>query len=171
MISTIAKILKVLNSETAPGQISLALCFALIVGLTPLYSLHNLLVLLLVFFLRVNLTTFIVGWIFFSGVAYILDPIFHRLGLAILTAASLEGVWTSLYNILIFRLAKFNNTIVMGSVLFSLIFFLPTYFLSNIIINKYRDHILAWVRKTRLMQLLKGSKLFQAYEAVSGWKE
>jgi uncharacterized protein (TIGR03546 family) len=171
MISTIAKILKVLNSETAPGQISLALCFALIAGLTPLYSLHNLAVLLLVLFLRVNLSSFIVGWVFFSGVAYILDPIFHRLGLALLTAPSLEGLWTSLYNILIFRLSKFNNSIVMGSVLFSLIFFLPAYFLSNMIINKYRDHILAWIRKTRLMQLLKGSKLFQAYEAVSGWRE
>ena len=171
MITTIAKILKVLNSETTPGQISLALCFALIAGLTPLYSLHNLVVLLLVLFLRVNLSTFIVGWIFFSGLAYILDPIFHRLGLALLTAPSLEALWTSLYNMLIFRLSKFNNSIVMGSVLFSLIFFLPVYFLSNILINKYRDHILAWVRKTRLVQLLKGSKLFQAYEAVSGWRE
>jgi uncharacterized protein (TIGR03546 family) len=171
MISTIAKILKVLNSETAPGQISLALCFALIVGLTPLYSLHNLLVLLLILFLRVNLSTFIVGWIFFSGIAYILDPIFHRIGLALLTTASMEGLWTSLYNITIFRFLKFNNSIVMGSVLFSLVFFLPVYFLSNILINKYRDNILAWVRKTRLMQLLKGSKLFQAYETVSGWRE
>jgi len=171
MISTIAKILKVLNSETAPGQISLAICFALIVGLTPFYSLHNLLVLLLVLFLRVNLTTFIVGWLFFSGIAYILDPIFHRLGLAVLTAASLEGLWTSLYNIMIFRLSNFNNSIVMGSVLFSLIFFIPVYFLSNMLITNYRDHILAWIRKTRLMHLIKGSKLFQAYETVSGWRE
>jgi uncharacterized protein (TIGR03546 family) len=171
MISTMAKILKVLNSETAPSQISLALSFALIAGLTPLYSLHNLLVLLLVLFLRVNLSTFILGWIFFSGVAYILDPIFHRLGLALLTAPSLEGLWTSLYNILIFRLSKFYNSIVMGSALFSLIFFLPVYFLTNILINKYRDHILAWVRQTRVMQVLKGSKLFQAYEAVSGWRD
>jgi len=171
MIGTIAKILKVLNSETAPGQISLALCFAMIVGLTPLYSLHNLLVLLLVLFLRVNLSAFIVGWVFFSGVAYILDPVFHRIGLALLTAPSLQGLWTSLYNILIFRFAKFNNSIVMGSVLFSLIFFLPVYFLSNMLINKYRDHILAWIRNTRLMQVLKGSKLYQAYETVSGWRE
>ena len=89
MIGTIAKILKALNSETAPGQISMALCFALIIGLTPLYSLHNLLVLLLVLLLRVNLSAFIAGWVFFSGIAYILDPIFHRIGLALLTTASL----------------------------------------------------------------------------------
>jgi uncharacterized protein (TIGR03546 family) len=171
MINWIAKLLKVLNSETAPGQISLALCFAMIVGLTPLYSLHNILVLLLVLILRVNLSFFLLGWVLFSGIGYLLDPLFHRIGLAILSAESLEPFWTILYNITIFRLSNFNNSIVMGSLLFCLILFLPIYFISNSIITKYRDHILSWIRKTRVMQALKASKLFQAYETVSGWRE
>ena len=151
MIHRIAKLLKVLNSETDPAQISLAFCFAMIMGLTPLYSIHNLIVLFFLLLLRVNLSTFIL--------------------LAILTTNSLEAFWTSLYNLTIFRLAHFNNSILMGSLLFSLILFIPVFLLSNMLIKRYRDHILAWVRKTRLMQLLKGSKLFQAYEAVSGWRE
>jgi uncharacterized protein (TIGR03546 family) len=171
MIHRIANLLKVLNSETDPAQISLALCFAMIMGLTPLYSIHNLIVLFFLLLLRVNLSTFILGWLFFSGVSYLLDPFFHRIGLAVLTAKSLEAIWTALYNIVIFRLANFNNSIAMGSLLVSFILFVPVFLLSNILINKYRDHILAWVRKTRLMQLLKGSKLFQAYEAVTGWRE
>ncbi len=171
MIHRIAKLLKVLNSETDPAQISLAFCFAMIMGLTPLYSIHNLIVLFFLLLLRVNLSTFILGWLFFSGVSYLLDPLFHRIGLAILTTKSLEAFWTSLYNLTIFRLAHFNNSILMGSLLFSLILFIPVFLLSNMLIKRYRDHILAWVRKTRLMQLLKGSKLFQAYEAVSGWRE
>jgi uncharacterized protein (TIGR03546 family) len=100
-----------------------------------------------------------------------LTSLFHRIGLAILTAKTLETIWTALYNITIFRLANFNNSIVMGSLIVSLILFVPVFLLSNMLINKYRDHILAWVRKTRIMQILKGSKLFQAYEAVSGWGE
>ncbi|UCH22092.1 MAG: TIGR03546 family protein [Deltaproteobacteria bacterium] len=171
MINRVAKLMKVLNSETDPAQISLAVCFAMIIGLTPLYSLHNLLFLFIVLLLRVNLAAFILGWLFFSGVAYILDPLFHRIGLAILTAKTFETIWTALYNITIFRLANFNNSIVMGSLIVSLILFVPIFLLSNMLINKYRDHILAWVRKTRIMQILKGSKLFQAYEAVSGWGE
>lgn len=171
MINRIAKLMKVLNSETDPAQISLAVCFAMIMGLTPLYSLHNLLFLFMVLLLRVNLASFILAWLLFSGVAYLLDPLFHSIGLAILTAETLEAVWTALYNITIFRLANFNNSVVMGSLLVSLILVIPVFLLSNMLIKKYRDHILAWVRKTRIMQLLRGSKLFQAYEAVSGWGE
>jgi uncharacterized protein (TIGR03546 family) len=171
MIKRVAKLLKVINSETAPGQISLALCFAMIVGLTPLYSLHNFLILLLVLLLRVNLSSFILGWVLFSGIAYLLDPLFHRIGLTVLSAESLESFWTTLYNITIFRLSNFNNSIVMGSLIFSLALFLPIYFLSNSLITKYRDHVLAWVRKTRIMEIFRASKLYKAYEAVSGWGE
>lgn len=169
MINIIAKLLKVINSETDPGQISLAFCLAMVAGLTPLYSLHNLFVFLLVLLLRVNLSTFILGLTFFTGVAYLLDPLFHRIGLAVLTADAFNGLWTSLYNNTLFRLAKFNNTIVMGSLVFSLIAFIPFLLLMNQIIVRYREHILAWVQKTRLMQLLKTTKLYSVYQAVSGW--
>ncbi len=170
MIRMIAKLLKVLNSEAEPGQISLAFCFSMIIGFTPFYSLHNIIVILLVLLIRVNLSAFILGWVFFSGLAYLLDPLFHRIGLALLTASSLEGLWTSLYNITIFRLENFNNTIVMGSLFLSLLLFIPLYFALNLGIRKYRDHILAWVEKTRFMQAFKASKLYSAYQTVSGWR-
>ena len=35
MIDAVARLLKVLNSETEPGQISLALCLSMIAGFTP----------------------------------------------------------------------------------------------------------------------------------------
>lgn len=169
MIKMIAKLLKVLNSETDPGQISLALCLAMVAGLTPLYSPHNVFVFMLVLLLRVNLSAFILGLTFFTGVAYLLDPLFHRTGLAILSAGALNGLWTGLYNITLFRLAKFNNSIVMGSLIISAIAFVPLYIFLNLLIRRYREHILAWVQKTRVMQLLKSSKLYSAYQVVSGW--
>lgn len=169
MIKAIAKLLKVLNSETDPGQISLALCLAMVAGLTPLVSIHNLLIFLLVLLLRVNLSAFILGLAFFTGIAYLLDPVFHRMGHGILTAGALNGLWTSFYNITLLRLAKFNNSIVMGSLVFSGIAFVPLFMLLNLLIRRYREYILAWVQKTRMMQLLKASKLYSAYQAVSGW--
>ena len=169
MLRMIAKLFRVLNSETEPGQISLAFCFAMILGLTPLISLHNLLVLLIVLLIRVNLSAFILGWAFFSGLAYLLDPLFHWIGLNVLTASVLKGIWTTFYNVTLFRLEKFNNSIVIGSLLFSLIFFIPLYLLLNLAIRRYRDHVLAWVQKTRIMQALKASKLYTAYQAVSWW--
>ena len=169
MVNMIAKLLKVINSETDPGQISLAFCLAMVAGLTPLYSLHNLFILLLVLLLRVNLSVFLLGLAFFTGIAYLLDPVFHRIGLGILNAGALNGIWTNFYNITLLRLAKFNNSIVMGSLVFSVIAFVPLLMLLNLLIRRYREHILAWVRKTRIMQLLKTSKLYSAYQAVSGW--
>jgi uncharacterized protein (TIGR03546 family) len=169
MLTIIAKIFKTLNSETEPFQISLALCFAMIAGLTPLWSLHNIIVLLLVLMLRVNLTTFILGWLGFSGVAYVLDPVFHIFGLYILTNNALHGFWTSLYNSTLWRLSNFNNSILMGSLIISLGLFVPLFFLSNLMINRYREHILSWVLKSRIVQTLKASKFYSIYQSVSDW--
>ena len=169
MIRIIAKILKILNSETEPTQISLALCFSMIIGLTPLYSLHNLLVLLLVLIFRVNLSVFILGFVFFTGIAYLLDPLFHWIGFKLLTLSSLKGVWTTLYNSTLWRIERFNNSILMGSLFFSLLAFFPLYIGSNISIRNYREYVLEWVRKTRVMKAFTASKLYRAYESVTGW--
>lgn len=170
MIEAIANLLKVLNSETEPGQISLALCLSMVAGFTPVLSPHNLLVLLLVLVLRVNLSAFGLGWAFFSAAAYLLDPLFHRMGQAALTAPALMNFWTGLYNAAWFRLDRLNNTIVMGSLLFSLILFIPALVLFNLLIRRYRMHIHAWAKKTRLMQAFQATKLYEIYHSVSGWR-
>jgi uncharacterized protein (TIGR03546 family) len=169
MLKPLAKLLKILNSETNPSQISLALCFSMIAGLTPLFSLHNLFVFLLVLILRVNLSAFLVGLACFSGTAYLLDPLFHRIGLAVLTADALNDLWTTLYNSTLWRIEHFNNTIVMGSFLSSLTLFIPVFILSNLLIHRYRQHVLAWVRKTRFMRALQATSLYQTYRSLSGW--
>ncbi|MDR4462287.1 MAG: TIGR03546 family protein [Nitrospirales bacterium] len=170
MIKLLAKLLRVLNSETDPGQISLGLCFALIIGFTPLLSLHNLFVLLLVFILRVNLSAFLLGLALFTGIAYLLDPLFHLLGFAILTAPSLADLWTSLYQSVWWRLEHFNNSIVMGSLVFSVAMFVPVLLLSNLLIRRYRQHVMVWVQRSRIMQMFKASKLYQTYETLSSWR-
>ncbi len=168
MIRGIAKLLRVLNSETEPGQISLGFCLSMIAGLTPFYSLHNLLVLFLLLILRVNISVFIIGLAFFSAIGYLLDPLFHSIGLYLLTMDSLQGLWTYLYNSTIWRIERFNNTIVMGSLVSSMVLFLPLYILSNLVIKRYREHVLKWVEKTRLMQAFKATKFYHIYRSLSG---
>jgi uncharacterized protein (TIGR03546 family) len=171
MIKLLAKLLRVLNSETEPGQISLGLCLAMIAGLTPLVSLHNVFVLLLVCLLRVNVSAFLLGLAGFTGIAYLLDPLFHQLGVAILSAPALEGLWTSLYQSVWWRLEHYNNSIVMGSLAFSLALFVPVLLSGNFLIRRYRQHVLAWVQQTKVMQLFKASKLYQTYQTLSAWRD
>jgi uncharacterized protein (TIGR03546 family) len=170
MVRLLLKLLRVLNSETRPAQISLALCLAMVAGLTPLLSLHNLLVLLLVLVVRVNLAAFLLGLALFAGLGVLLDPLFHTVGLTVLKAAALQEVWVTLYNTAAGRLEHFNNTIVMGSLVVSLVAFVPLFVVANGLIRRYRDHVLAWVRKTRLVQALKATKLFRTYQAVTALK-
>ncbi|MDR9502163.1 MAG: TIGR03546 family protein [Desulfurivibrionaceae bacterium] len=168
MLRLIAKLLKVLNSDAQPGQISLGFCLAMVAGLTPLLSLHNLLVLLLVCVLRANLAAFLLSLLLFTGIAYLFDPLFSQLGLALLTAPPLQALWSALYDMALFRLENFNNSIVMGSLAASLVLFFPLYLLGNLLIRKYRDHVLRWVKKSRLMQFFMASKVYRYYQNVRG---
>jgi uncharacterized protein (TIGR03546 family) len=169
MLKAIAKLIKVLNSDAEPGQIGAALGFSMIAGLTPFWSLHNLIVLLLVLVLRVNLSAFLLGLVFFSGLAFGLDPLFHRIGLWLLTAGSLNGIWTAMYNQTLWRLERFNNTIVMGSLLTSLVLFIPLLLLSNLLIRQYRARVMTLVQRSRILQAIKASRFYGYYKTVSGW--
>lgn len=169
MIRMAAKLLKVLNSEGDPAQISLAFCFSMISGFLPFFTPINLAVLLIVFLLRVNLSAYLLGMAFFKAIAYILDPLFHPLGLAVLTAAPLEGLWTAMYNSTFLRIQKFNNSVVMGGFVFAIVFFIPLFLGCNALIRRYREHILGWVRKTPLMKMITASNFYHVYEKVSGW--
>ena len=128
-----------------------------------------LLVLLLVLFLRVNLSAFLLGLALFSALAFALDPAFHQVGLALLTLPALNGMWTALYNSTLWRLERFNNSIVMGSLVVSLALFVPMVLIGNRLVVKYREHVLQWVMRTRLMKAFQASKLFGYYQSVSGW--
>jgi uncharacterized protein (TIGR03546 family) len=167
MLKMVANLLKILNSEADPFQISVALGLSMITGFLPLFTPLNLVILLLVLVLRVNISSYLLGSAFFAGVGWFLDPLFHRIGLFVLTAGPLEGLWTALYNSVIGRLQRFNNSVVMGSFVFSLIFFVPLVLLMNAAIRRYREHILIWVKKTRIMQMITASKLYRFYEKIS----
>ena len=64
MIAMLAKLLKALNSDSAPGQIALAFALGLITGLTPLCSLHNLIVVFFACIIRLNFSAFLLATAF-----------------------------------------------------------------------------------------------------------
>ncbi len=168
MLKLLAKLLRALNSDASPGQVSLGFVAGFIVGLTPLWSLHNVLLVFLVMVLRINGSAFLVSWVVFSGIAYLVDPLTEAVGAALLHNPSLSGLWESMYNTDLWRLSHFNNTLVLGSLTSAIVLALPLFFLGRVLIVKYRTHVLSWIRKTRLMQVLKASRLWRLYESLSG---
>lgn len=168
MLTLLARLVKALNSDDSPAQIAAALVLALFVGVTPLWSVHNLVIALLVLVLRINLSMFLAGWGVFTLFAYLLDPLSHQLGLTLLDAASLQGLWNSLYQSDFWRLLAFNNTIVLGSFFICLLLSPILYGLSVWLVSRYRSHVMAWAQRTRLSAWLKSSKLFSIYQSLQG---
>ncbi len=166
MLTVLAKILRLLNSETAPSQIAAAVALACVFGMTPLWTLHNVIVLLLVLWLRINLSLFIVAWGLFTVLAFALDPVIDAVGHALLTADALRPMWAALYGTDFGRLSDFNNTVVMGSLVVSLLLVPVVWYATVVIVRQYRTHLLSWVERTRLYQVLRGTRLFNLYQSI-----
>ena len=164
MLSRILKVIKALNSNEAPWQISLGLIFGAILGLTPLYSLHNLVVLFLALLINLNISMMVVSCVGFSVIAYALDPLFHQVGLALLTSPELKAFWIQFFSCPVFLLSNLNNTLVMGSLVISLAAAVPLFFLFNILVVKYRDVYNTFIGKFPLLRFLK---VLNAYEKIS----
>jgi len=158
MFNPIIKLLRQMSSDTDPAQIALAVSFAMIFSFTPLWSLHNLLVLLLVSVLRVNWSAFLASWGLFSILAFVLDPLFHTIGYQVLTMESMKETWTMMYNNNLWHLENFNNTIAMGSLLVSLVCFIPIFFITKWLIIRYRKNVVEYVLKSHLLKIAKVNK-------------
>ena len=167
IVQYIAKLIKILRSAASPNQIAGGCVLGMIMGLTPLMSLHNVVVLILLIMLNVNIAMAIFCLGVFSGFAYLLDPLFHDFGYYMLVdVQGLKALWTSMYNIPIIALSKFNNTVVMGSLLSSIIAVIPMFFLIKYAVIGYRKHIDARFQKLKIVQIIKGSKIYSLYEKI-----
>lgn len=162
MLRQSIKLFTLLNSETSAWQLAFGACFGMVLGLTPLLSLHNLLVLFLLFAFRVNLSFAILSWGVCSALAYLLDSSFHQLGWTLLNAPSLHDWFTAAYNDPIWRWTRFNNTVVIGSLAVSLVLFVPMAIVLKWLIARYRLHIQRRIEKWRIVQALKASRWFNA---------
>ncbi len=160
MFSQLIKFIRVLSSDVSPLQISAGISLAMVMGLTPLLSLHNVLVVFLLLVLRVNIASFLLAWVFFSGLAYLFDPQFNQLGEYLLSRADLIPLWTDFYNQPIARLFNFNNTLVLGSLVVALLAFIPLLVIGNVLIVRYRQYIVEKFKKSRLFKFLSTSKWF-----------
>jgi uncharacterized protein (TIGR03546 family) len=171
MIQQIIGLIRIIHSETDPRQISLGFALGMIPGLTPLTSLHNLLVLLAILFFRVNIGAAMLSWGVFKILAYALDPLFHQIGLFLLTGvAFLQGLWTTLYNAPLVPYTRFNNSIVMGSLVFSLFAFYPVYWGGRFMVVKYRETWMERFNRLRIVQVFRASDLYKWYSRYSKLK-
>jgi uncharacterized protein (TIGR03546 family) len=165
LIKLIQSLVKALNSEGTPGQVAAGIAMGACLGLTPLLNLHNLLVVGAIMFFRVSVPGATLGWLLFTPVGFLLDPVFDRVGTALLVdSAALQAVWSSAYNAPIVALANPTNTIVVGSLVGWVVLAVPIFFLARAGVGWYRRTIYERYKDAKLFRALRASKIYNAYQ-------
>jgi uncharacterized protein (TIGR03546 family) len=168
MLTLLAKLFHALNSDSSIRQIALAIALGFIVGLSPIFTLHNIVIIFFVLIIRVHLGSFILAVGFFSGLSYILSSLIVGVGESLLTQPDLTGLFTTLYQFSLFKLAHWHNTSILGAFVVGIVLSIPIYFISKLIIEKYRVHIMTFFEKFRIVKALKASKFYSLYSSLSG---
>jgi uncharacterized protein (TIGR03546 family) len=163
MLTVLAKLLKALNSEQSPNQLAMAVCLAAILGLTPLMSLHNIFVVLIALWFRVNLSILIVSYPLFALLGYLLSPVFESVGLSILQAQALVPMWESFFNTVIGRWSNFYFSGVIGSLIIAIASGVVLFPATRIAVAQYRVKWLAKFEQFKVTRMLKASKFWQLY--------
>lgn len=162
-----AKLLKALASEASPSQIAGGVVLGMIIGLTPIMSVHNLIIVILILIFKVNIGMAILSFTIFSGVAYLADPLFHSFGIWLLEMESLQQTWTTMYNNEWWALTKFYNTVVIGSFVSAVLFSIPLFPLTIYGVKMYRKHIHEKVQKWKIVKAMKSTKFYSIYQTVN----
>ncbi len=154
----IFKFLRELNSATSNKMMVLAIVLGLIAGFLPFVNFFTILIFIIVLIFRIPIGLFIASFSFFEFVGYFLDPLFHKTGLFLLKASFLKPLWTFFYNLPFFRWSGFNNTIVMGSLVWGAVLGIVLYFILNKLIALYRSMVFEKLKTKKYLSWLVPSE-------------
>ncbi|HEY6808837.1 MAG TPA: TIGR03546 family protein [Gemmatimonadales bacterium] len=167
----IQSLFNTLHSEGTPGQVAAGLALGAFFGLTPLLSVHTLVIFALLCLLNVSFGGAMLGWAIFTPFGFLLDPVFDAVGRRLLLETpALTPLWTTLANTPVVPLTNFNNSVVLGSVVCSTMAFLPLWFAGCWGVERYRVTLGPKVTSSRLYRAIAASKLYNAYRFFFGGK-
>lgn len=163
LLKQIFGLVKLLNSDTATKQIAAGVACGFILGFAPVFSLQTVLVIFILFFFRIQIGAATISAFFFAFIAWILDPIHNWVGMKVLEAESLNPLFTAMYNMPLVPLTRFYNSIVMGSAIVSIVLALPVFLVSIILIQKYRQTVVARFQNTKFWKAVKATGFYKWY--------
>jgi uncharacterized protein (TIGR03546 family) len=168
-INIVKKFIGLFHSNINPDEIAAGFALGSIIGFTPFFALHNLFVFFLIIIFNVNIGAAMFGAFIFSMVGVFTDPIAHQIGyLLLVKAEALTPFWTQLYNMPIVPFTRFNNTVVLGSLIISIILFIPVWLMFKKLIILYRTKWKDKVDKWKIMQLMKSTSIYDYYTKFKG---
>ena len=167
MLKFFVKFFNSLNNNSNPGEIAHAVSIACILGFMPKNNAFWYVLFVFFLFIRINKGALMLFTALFTLISPLIDNIVEPLGYYILTLPKMQGFYSTLINIPFVAFTKFNTTIVMGSLLASLICYIPIYVIARLIIFLWRNKIVPLLRKTKIAAFFKQMPLIQKATKVA----
>jgi len=166
-LKLLAKLIKILRSGVDPRHIAGGFMLGMMLGLLSFRTLFAAPLLLALILINVNLAAAVVALLMFRFIAYLADPLIHSLGYRVLVDFSgLHGFWTYIASMRIVPFTRFNNTLVMGGLILSVVLAVPCYWGVKRLIIGYRVRYQKKVENWKLIKALKGTALFRVLAGV-----
>jgi uncharacterized protein (TIGR03546 family) len=164
LLKLLQSLVKTLHSDGTPGQIAAGVALGAALGLTPIANVHNAVVFVLLAVLNVSFAAGMLAWAAFVPVGFMFDPLFDRVGHVLLVdTPALRPLWTTWDNTAGLALTNFNNTVVLGSVVGWLVLALPIFFLSRLLVVRYRATLGERVRCSHLYRAITATRVYNVY--------
>ena len=116
-----------------PHQLGLGMAFGVAVGLIPKDSLIPFVIGIIAILTTANLLCFGIGVIVAHVVSPLLDHLTHQIGSSVLTFSPLEPLWATLIELPLMPWARFNNTVVMGTLILGILLAVPVYTMTRMV--------------------------------------
>jgi uncharacterized protein (TIGR03546 family) len=165
-LSLLSGLARALQGGADPRHLAAGLALGAAWGLTPKGNALSIVFLLLFFFFRVDKGLALVSAFLFTFVGHLIDPAAHALGLALLTAAPLKGLWTALYDLPLAPLTRFNNSVVLGNLVIGLALFAPLYAAGKRLAVHYQANWQPRLARLPLIKTLTGLRVYQWYDSL-----
>jgi len=168
ILKWIVNLIKILNSNQAPGQVAGGVAFAFMLALIPANNLLWILLFVVTFFLKVHNGIESLFIIIFKTFIFVFDPILDSLGYLVLTLPSLQNFFTYFANLPLALYTNFNNSIVMGGLVLGLILWIPIYFIFVGLIKYYRNTLREKIMNSKIVKWFMNLPLVSAISQISG---
>lgn len=172
ILGQIFKFVSLLNSEKGAVSISAGVALGMVFGFIP----SNFLIIGFLFFVffifRVNAAAMGLSWAFFKIFAFLLDPVFDQVGFWLLTSVSeLRPFWIHMYNMPIIPWSRFNNSIVLGSVVIGAALFVPCLLIVKYLVKRYRESVLKKITSSKWFQAWRSTTVYKLYSKYTDIRE
>lgn len=163
LFGPLRSLLVALQGGDDPKHIAAGFALGAAWGLVPKGNLFGILFLLFCFLVRVDKSMAVVSALLFTAVGYAVDPLAHSIGRALLTSAALKPLWTALYDLPIVPLTRFNNSVVLGSLVIGLALFWPLYASFIKVVEAYRAKYKERVDRWPIVKAFKSLSWYETY--------